>query len=296
MSIRTLRTLIAVSERGSFSAAADAVHVTHAAVSQQMKALEEDLRIAVFDRSRRSPELTSAGKALVVKAREVIRAYDALGPSILGKEAISGELVLGALPTTLSGLIPAALAALRRGYPDLRIRVVPGLSIELMAQVERGALDGAVVTRPAEGTGSLDWRSVVEEPFELIASPDTVSNDPIDLLESQPYIRFTRRALVGGMVDAWLRKRRIAVREAMELDTLETISSMVFHGLGVSIVPKSCVPGPNILPLKRISLAHVIEPRELGVIARADGGKPRIIDALLAQLTIVSGAGVQTTD
>ena len=87
MSIRHLRTLLAVRDHGSFSAAGDAVLITHAAVSQQMKALELSWNIALFDRRPRSPQLTPLGHAFAAKAEAVVRP------------------MITCLPTSLTGLI-----------------------------------------------------------------------------------------------------------------------------------------------------------------------------------------------
>ena len=103
MSIRMLRTLIAVAEHKTFSAAADAVYVTHAAVSQQMRTLEQEWQVTLFDRSRRTPELTPAGRAIVARAREVVRAYDTILAAALGEEGLRGEISVTHTPTTSSG-------------------------------------------------------------------------------------------------------------------------------------------------------------------------------------------------
>ena len=110
MTIRLLRTLVAIADAKTFSAAADSVHVTHAAVSQQMQTLEADLGIALFNRSTRTPELTPAGHQLVARARKLIADYDNLVPSVLADGGLTGVVTLGALRTTLTGLTPRAMA------------------------------------------------------------------------------------------------------------------------------------------------------------------------------------------
>jgi len=279
MSIRQLRTLLAIQDHGSFSAAAAACHVTHAAVSQQMKALETLWGVALFDRKGRRPELTPTGRALTAKADEIIRAYDGILASVIGDQGFQGEFVLGAVPTTLTGLVPLALSLLRQRHADLRVTIYPGLSRQLMQQLDRGAIDAAIITRPdllPQGLACLD---IAAEPMQLLAPPQTDSDDPIELLRTRPFIRFDRNAIFGQMVEGWLQKHKITVRDSMELEGLEAISSMVMANLGVSIVPKRCVRNMNPLPVKRLALSGNPPARQLGLAYRDGTPKLSVIKA-----------------
>ncbi|HAE09772.1 LysR family transcriptional regulator [Alphaproteobacteria bacterium LSUCC0226] len=279
MSIRQLRTLLAIQDHGSFSAAAAACHVTHAAVSQQMKALETLWGVALFDRKGRRPELTPTGRALAAKADEIIRAYDGILASVIGDQGFQGEFVLGAVPTTLTGLVPLALSLLRQRHADLRVTIYPGLSRQLMQQLDRGAIDAAIITRPdllPQGLACLD---IAAEPMQLLAPPQTDSDDPIELLRTRPFIRFDRNAIFGQMVEGWLQKHKITVRDSMELEGLEAISSMVMANLGVSIVPKRCVRNMNPLPVKRLALSGNPPARQLGLAYRDGTPKLSVIKA-----------------
>ncbi|WP_371054457.1 MULTISPECIES: LysR substrate-binding domain-containing protein [unclassified Rhodosalinus] len=284
MSIRNLRTLIAVADHGTFSAAAEAVFVTHAAVSQQMKSLEAEWQVQLFDRSRRSSDLTPVGRALVAQAREVVAAYDRMVPMVLGDSGLSGEVTIGAVPTSLTGLMPFSMAMLKRDYPELHVRVVPGETIALVEQVERGALDAAIVTRPSWTRERLDWRELAVEPLELLAARDVEGEDARTLLERYPFIRFSRRAVVGGMIETWLQKQGIEVRDSMELENLDIIFGMVAANLGVSIAPRRCVLPPHDLALRRLSLPEGAPMRHLGLLSRADTVKRRVLDELIRRL------------
>lgn len=291
MSIRTLRTLIAVQDHKTFSAAADAICVTHAAVSQQMRALEEQWGVQIFDRSRRTPELTPTGRALVARARDVVRAYDQLLPSVLGAEGVHGEVSLGALPTTLTALVPSAVSLLKTAHPDVHVRIFPGLSNQLVTQVERGALDVALITRPQMLAPGLEFLEIAEEEVQLLAAVETESNDPYALLAERPFIRFNREAVVGHMIESWLQKKGLKVKETMELDGIDAIAGMVFANLGVSLVPKSCVRPYNPLPLKRLSLGADAPVRKLGLVHHRDSPRTRIIAEVQRHCLHVVGMG-----
>ena len=292
MSIRRLKTLIAVAEKGTFAAAATATFVSHAAVSQQMKTLEDELGVAIFDRSRRSPVLNQHGRNLVAKARDVVHGYNNMVSSVHDDDRVVGELMFGAVSTCMTSLVPRVVGMLKRRYPKLHVRVVPGLSAELQIQVERGYLDAAVLSEPPFLPNGLSWRAFAEEPLILLASLEEESDDPEWLLESRPFIRFNRRAWLGRQIDEWLQANKLNIREGMELDTLESISSMVFYQLGVSIVPRRCVPSARPLPLKRIPLGASARPRILGVMSRKDGSKSQLLEVLIAELVeLVESAG-----
>jgi len=284
MSIRRLRTLVAVAEAGTFAGAAQSVFVSQAAVSMQMKSLEQEVGTTLFDRAKRPPVLNTVGLAFVSRAREILHAYDEMLRSVSDTRSLAGELTIGALPTTMTGLVPKAISGLRAAYPMLHIKVVPDLSAGLLPQVDRGHLDAAIVSEPHYPIGQLEWMPFAAESLIVLAAMDTLVGNPEALLKESPFIRFNRQAWVGRLIDDWLQKKRIHVREVMELDTLEAISTMVYHGLGVSIVPRRCVPSPCPLPLMRIPLEAPDHARVLGVIMRPDCPNRRLVEIFTEEL------------
>ena len=287
MTIRLLRTLVAVADQRTFSAAAGVVHVTHAAVSQQMRTLEADLGVTLFNRSTRTPELTPLGLQVVEKARRLIADYDNLVPSVLADGGLRGQLSLGALRTTLTGLTPQALALLKTRYADLSLRIRPGLTATLLAEVERGTLDVALVTKPHLIPVGMAFRDLTVEPMRLITALDETEDDPITLLHERPFIRFNRNAVVGTLIDNWILSKRIRVNETMELDSPEAIASMVHANLGVSIIPDLAVKPLDAVPVTSLSLGTDAPKRVLGLVYHEDQIKQQAIDALFNAMRTV---------
>lgn len=285
MTIRRLRTLIAIADKKTFSAAADVVHVTHAAISQQMQSLESDLAIALFDRSTRTPELTPDGHKVVLKARNLVEEYDNLVPMALGDGGLDRSITLGAIRTTLTGLTPKAMSILKSKFPELRLRIRPGLTGALFVDIERAVLDAAIVIKPNLVPSGLTFRELAKEPMQLITSMDETEIDPLKLLRSRPFIRYDRNTVVGTLIDNWLSSKRIQVSEAMELDSPEAIASMVHAGLGVSIVPDLAVKPVDAVAVRRIGLGAGAPYRTLGLIHRQNEVKKRAINEVFSALS-----------
>ena len=284
MSISLLKTLIAISERGSFSAAADEICISQAAVGQQMKRLEENLNVTLFDRSQRTLTLNQLGKALVPKARDIVHAYETMLDDLVGGAAHFGQLTLGAVPSTTSIMVPMAIKRLVAAHPNLHVHVVTGLSDDLTDQVERGALDVAILSLKDKPSANMNWQPLAEEEMVLLASPQLSDDDPLQLLREQPYIRHTRRGAVGVLAEAWLSENNIPVRGTMELESLDSVVNMVSHNLGVSLVPNICVPGAAFAAMRAIPLGGKSISRKLGILTRADCPKFLLVDQLLKEL------------
>lgn len=284
LSIALLKTLIAISDHGSFSSAANAINVTQAAVGQQMKRLESTLGVDLFNRSQKAPQLNSLALALIPKAREVVHSYETMLDDLTGDAQLNGELTLGAVPSTIRALVPLSVRELVQIYPQLHIRVVPGLTSDMLEQVERNAIDCAILSDPGNLGSHLNWVPFAQEELVLLTAADVKKRDPLKILAEMPYIRHTRRAAVGLLAERWLDEHGVSVRAAMEMESIESLTSMVAHNLGVSIVPNVSVPDAIFGTLRKIRLPKPRQSRVLGVVSRADNSKMRLIEKLIEQL------------
>ena len=238
-SIRVLKNFLAISRHKSVAAAAREIGLTAAAAGQQLQQLEADIGVELFDRTKRSMSLNHHGRALVEPIQEIIARYEALGSNF--KSELSGTVVLGALVSTLMGAFGNTLNELKQSYPELEIKLIAGLSNNFLDQVIEGSLDAAIVTEsPYALPQHVQWTELYAEPMVLIHptvknrkdfSTKTISND-------LPFIRFERNTWTGHLVDQTIRSNKLAIKEGMELNSVEAIIELVRQGLGYSIVPK----------------------------------------------------------
>ena len=129
--------------------------------------------------------------------------------------------------------------------------------------------------------------------FAVVAPMDCPWDTPDELLANYPFIRFDRKQWVGQLIDDWLRREGVLVNDLMELDTIESVSNMVYHNLGVTIVPKQCIASPNPIPLKCVPLGPSAPSRILGLLVRRDSPKAQLTDVLFDQLVILVEAEVK---
>ena len=288
MDVKTLKTLLAIVDHRSFAAAGKAIGLSPSGVSLQIKALEEEFGMALFDRSSRPPQLTRQGARFAARAREAVLSWERLTGEMKQGPA-AGVLQLGAIPTLVSGILPRALKQLSISCPHLRIHLTTGLSHTLDELLQKGILDAALTVQPETSSPQLSWKPYCSEPMAVIALSDMPGNSARELLENNPYIRFERYAWVGRMIDAELTRRNIRVNTTMDVDTLDGVFGLVANGLGVSIVPWRNIAEPFPANVRAIKFGTPVLQRELGILQRNDNPRRHLVDELFEVLTKISG-------
>ncbi|WP_252272213.1 LysR family transcriptional regulator [Pseudomonas subflava] len=274
--LRELKTFVAVARHGTFAAAGQRVGLTQSAVSAQMRNLEQALGQRLFDRSGRSAELNAAGRHALPLAEQMLALFAEMGrPEAAGEWR--GELRLGAIASVQTGLLPEALPRFRQLAPHVELKLVPGVSLDLLSRLDAGELDLALLIKPPfELPKDLQQLPLAREPFVLIAPEHVAGDDPLQLLASHPFVRYDRSSFGGRQVSRFLRERQLQVREAMELDELEAIVRMVEAGLGVSLIPLAGLWREHGARVRVIELGELTFHRELVALLRRAQRQPAL--------------------
>lgn len=280
MQSRSLRAFLALYQYGTVAAAAEAVHLSPAAVSVQLKNLEEELDVDLFVRTGRTISLNANGYKLVPLAQQMLD-LQARMTSLSASHTLRGKLSLGVITSTLTGSLPNVLKRLSAEYPGLETRITANKSPELVSQVEAGLLDAAIVTcPPSYAPTSLSLHELYAEPLALLVSATKPFSGIAQVLESSPYIAFDRGTWVGKQIEAFLESQRIVVRPIMELDSHDAVLSVVRHGIGVSILPMLHGRDWDFGGLKFVSLPGVY--RKVCLAVRAANNDSKVTEVLLA--------------
>jgi DNA-binding transcriptional LysR family regulator len=246
MEIRQLRAFVAIAESGTFTAGAVRVHVTQAAVSMQIRQLENEVGAKLFIRAPRNVILTEAGEKLLERARHILIEHDAALEEIAELAgARRGRLRIGSASAGVTAdLLPRILKGVRRQYPNADISVTSGTSDALVQQILAAEIDIAFVSLPVEARG-IHTERLNEDQLVAIASPRhaqarqrTVS---AYALAGEKLILGERGGNTRRLIDEFFAQAGVKPTVAMELSRQAAIKRMVEEDMGVGVVPLQSV-------------------------------------------------------
>jgi DNA-binding transcriptional LysR family regulator len=291
LNLERLRTLDALARHGSVSGAAEGLHVTTSAVSQQMSKLEREVGQQLLAKNGRGVRLTDAGRLLAEHAGRILSQVELAQADLEAQRGqVVGELRLAAFPTAARGLFPAALAALRTQHPALRIRSTELEPESGIAGVVRGDLDLAVVldwyNKPMPLPDGLVKAPILDDPADVAmpAGHPLAGRDEVDLGEfaDDEWITWAEGEFCHEWLMFTLRSRGIEPIIGHRAAETHTQLGLVAAGLGVCVAPllgRNPMPaGVVTVPLKQRVRRHVY------VVWRADADRRPSIRAAVEAL------------
>jgi DNA-binding transcriptional LysR family regulator len=267
MEIRHLDALLAITEAGSFSAAAEVLHTVQSNVSEQIRQLERELGVPVLVRGRRGATPTEFGRVVLERARRVRGELEAMRVDLSLLQGLeAGHASLGVVGTASRWLVPALVEDLGQRAPGVSLRINEGASERLAAEVVSQEVTMAVVTEPI-----IDARLSVEHLLE----EELVGLVPAGSRLPDPPVPFTAMAALSLIlppsgnpfrleIDEVAAGHGLALTVPVEVEGVRLIADLVAAGHGASILPQTAVP-PGLPGLRTVAIDGM-PPRRLALV------------------------------
>jgi DNA-binding transcriptional LysR family regulator len=273
MELRHLRALTAISDHGTFSAAAEHLNTVQSNISAHVARLERELGAPLIDRA--DGRLTEEGTVVVARARRILSELDALVADVAAcKDEVTGTVRVGMIGTTARWLVPRLMDAARKRHPKLRLVIVEGNTTGLEPQLASGQLDLAVLHLPVTGR-DLVAHQLFEEDLMLVVPEGHASTDPghpltlEDLADMELLLPLPGTAFRDEL-EAVTRPLGITLLPAAEIDGLRLIASLTFEGYGPAILPATAIPSLLRDQFHPVSIEG-LPRRRVGVAQRSRG-------------------------
>ena len=261
LDVRKLLLLRELARRDTIAAVAEALCYTPSAVSQQLAALERDAGVPLLQRTGRRVSLTPAGAALAGQTEEILALLERAAAGLAAaRTGLTGPLRIGAFPTAMRTILPAALVAVGRDHPGLELMVTELDPAAVPNALRSGALDVALVHEyefvPAPRDPALDTEPLLEEAIYLAsagpppgvgedtAGEDTAGEDPVGGHRDSPWIMASPGTLCHTMAVRACQAAGFTPRIRHHADDFVTVLALVAAGQGVALVPQLGATGP----------------------------------------------------
>jgi DNA-binding transcriptional LysR family regulator len=246
LDVRKMLLLRELSRLGTIGAVAEAQFCTPSAVSQQLRSLEREAGVPLIRRAGRRVELTPAGADLAVRAGPVLALLEQASAALAAaRPELAGELHIGAFPTAVRTVLPAALVTLGAEHPGLELHVTELDPAEAPDALRSGALDIALVHEydyvPADPDPALATEPLLDETVFLASAVGTVRSaaaDPVRACRDQPWIAGSPGTLCHLMTVRLCQAAGFTPRIRHYADDFGAVLTLAAAGQGVALVPE----------------------------------------------------------
>ncbi len=259
MNLRDLRYLVALADLRHFGRAAEACFVSQPTLSTQLKKLEEELDVALIERTSRHVMLTDVGREIAERARAVLREADQIKElAKRTRDPEAGTVRLGVFPTLGPYLLPHVVPRVRERFPQLTLLLTEDKTEHLLHGLRDGKLDAAILAMPIHDA-QLAHVDLFEEDF-LLALPSghplgkRKRIDVTDLAQNELLLLEDGHCLREQALDVCQTAGAVESR-GFRATSLETLRAMVASGVGITLLPALSV-APPVPPSEHLQLVR----------------------------------------
>ena len=268
MDINNLRAFVKVAEHGSFSLAAETLHLTQPAVSKRVAALESSLNTQLFDRIGHQVTLTEGGRQLLPQAQEMLNKAIDIRRSLANlTDQVTGTLSMGTSHHIGLHRLPPVLRKFSQNYPDVQLDLQFMGSEAACNAVEHGQLELAIATLPTNPSPHLELTPIWNDPLCFVVGKEhplaNISQPELKNLSEYQAVLPTIGTYTRDILEQALTPKGITIQTGISTNYLETLKMLVSIGLGWSLLPSTLLKGDEfkVLQIKELKLT-----RTLGVI------------------------------
>jgi len=240
MDIYQLKTFVSVAREGSITRASELLHLSQPAVSAQIKAMEDALALALFERTPRGMSLTRDGQRLLAKAEQTLAVHQELMDEATRiKGHLTGKLRLGAGSNSNNEAIGRLLTILSECCPDVEVLLKHGTSMEILTGLRNGSLDAGFYNEGGEPDPDLATVEVSRFRTYVVAAPGLVAvSEPLDwkALEDLPWVYPTSSACCARTAEGLFRMHHIRPKRIISVDREDVTRTLIAGGLGVGLL------------------------------------------------------------
>ncbi|MGO1344781.1 LysR substrate-binding domain-containing protein [Chromohalobacter japonicus] len=291
MTLTELRYIVTLAQEHHFGRAAERCYVSQPTLSVAVKKLEDELGIALFERSKSTVQVTPLGEKIVAQAHRVLEQAGLIKEMATeGKDQLASPLRIGAIYTIGPYLFPHLIPELARHAPQMPLYIEEGLTGDLRRKLRSGELDAVIVALPFTEPDVLT-KAIYEEPFEVLlpAGHPWTRKTAIakeDLLQEKLLLLGEGHCFRDQILEACPAINNQLNNPGNTLiaegGSLETIRHMVASGLGITVLPKSAIGTGHYESglLESRPFANSVPSRTVAIAWRASFPRPKAIDAL----------------
>ncbi|QIQ21139.1 DNA-binding transcriptional regulator OxyR [Zophobihabitans entericus] len=246
MNIRDLEYFVALAEYRHFRKAADACNVSQPTLSGQVRKLEDELGVMLLERTSRKVLFTQTGLMLVEQAREVLRNVQIFKEMASKQgEEMSGPMHIGLIPTVAPYLLPHVISLLHESYPQLEIYLHEAQTSVIVAQLEQGKLDCAILAAVRESEPFIEL-PLFDEPM-CLAVPSAhelskIKTVKLSDLQGEKFLMLADGHCLRDHAMGYCFQAGIDEDKRFRATSLETLRSMIAAGRGITLFPELAAP------------------------------------------------------